>query len=205
MSASAELENCQEQPANQRKRRATQHRAVGSTETSSDRSKSKRRAEAAADNVPQELGSTEILQELKISLTHERSRTSDGTQEPLQQPELQSEEDVTRSLKAVQRHFGSLPDTHFVPVLERYHRMYIAQLYEDAKNKKGKRRYSLAVEFVSELRPKNVRSLRHLTTGAKRNAMQKKWKREVHKYKFWLQLAGSGVFPLLPEGFRNEQ
>jgi hypothetical protein len=170
-----------------------------------------RRAKAAADNVPQELGSEDILQDLKRFLTHERSRASDGKQEPLHltgQPDTQSEKDVTIRLKNVQQHFGSLPDTHFAPVLERYQRMYVAQLYDDAKNKKAKRRYSLAVLFVTGLCPKYVRSLKHSTTSAKREAMQKKWKREMHNYRFWLQLAdkcGSGVFPLLPEAFRNEQ
>jgi hypothetical protein len=86
--------------------------------------------------------------------------------------------------------------------------MFIAQLYEDAKSKKGKHKYSVAVVFVTQLCPRYVRNLKDSAKKSKRKAMQDKWKGEVHKYKFWLQLAdkcGSGVFPLLPESFRNEQ
>ncbi len=201
-----ETDSCQEPPAKRRKCRATQPRDVERTESNSDHGK--RRAKEAADNVPQELGSDAILQDLKRFLTHERSRTSDGKQAPLQLPESHSEEDVTKSLQNVQKHFGCLPDTHFAPVLERYQWMFIAQLYEDAKNKKGKRQYSVAVVFVTELCPAYVRKLKDSAKKSKRKAMQEKWKCEVHKYKFWLQIAdkcGSGVFPLLPESFRNEQ
>lgn len=175
-----------------------------------------RLANAIINKLPQELGSVNVLLELQRDLRRARALTGSGAEpRPRSMPELLSHTDdvLTESLEQLRAHFDELLKRNLgsclKTALERYRLSCIARWYEDAKGRKEKRRYSLAVIFGEVFLPEFAWKLRHMPKKERDDKLQSRWKSNVYKYRFWLQLVNAcgseAVLLLLPGTFPDEQ
>ncbi|ATY58258.1 metalloreductase transmembrane component [Cordyceps militaris] len=166
-----------------------------------------KRAVAMANNLPQELGSVNILTELQHDLQRERTRTDHNAQRRQRaKPELRSlsEEEAGNHSESLEDDYHSLqPSPRFETAAERYWCIIIAQRYRAAKHSKKKHTCSVAETFAKKYLPDKVKK------GLSKKKLQDKWKAIMHQQNFWEQLAtccgGAGVLLLLPAEFQNEQ
>lgn len=170
------------------------------------------RANVAVDDLVGGFSSSETLLELRHNLCEARAQIASVSQIPFSLStycEAKCKDEVTKHLSTIQTHFDKLrSNKYFETVANRYQAILIVQFFDHLKAKKT-RRYSLAEMFTIIVFQDWVRrDLKGKTEREKKAVMQRKWKSEVHGFRFWLQLSdeyGCGILAIIPESFKNEQ